>query len=47
MSECLEAHVAHHCDPEPLGVGGDRVGVKVLGKYVVVNQCHGVHHLFE
>ena len=37
----LEAHVAHHGDPEPLDVCGDHVGVKVLGQYLVVNQCHG------
>ena len=42
----LEAHVAHHGDPEPLDVCGDHVGVKVLGQYLVVNQCHGVHHFF-
>ena len=43
-----EAHVVHRDDPEPHGVGGDHVGVKVLCQDVVgllqdVHQHNGVH----
>ena len=30
LSTAAEAHVVLHVDPEPHGVGGDHVGVKVL-----------------
>ena len=39
--------MVHHGDPAPHGVGGDRVGDKVLGQHVVVNKCHGVHHFSD
>ena len=35
-SSLIETHVVHKCDPESKGVGGDNVGVKVLGEYEVV-----------
>ena len=31
LSTAAEVHGVHHVDPEPHGVGGDHVGVKVLG----------------
>ena len=31
LSTAVEVHGVPHLDPEPHGVGGDHVGVKVLG----------------
>ena len=43
-----EAHVVHHGGPEPHGVSGDHVGIKVLDEHVVgfqhdVHDHYGVH----
>ena len=39
----VEGHVVHHVEPEPHGIGGDHVEVKVLGKDLV-GLHQDVHH---